>query len=95
MCISNPLGEKKPEKKKAPTSTCVLVDTVIQENDDPGNGNLETVILFYIIRLVIASNFRGVTELNTASKLFLPTGKKPKIYVRYYDEQLFTLLACL
>jgi hypothetical protein len=33
-----------------PISTEVLIDTVIQENDDSGNGNLETVILFYIIR---------------------------------------------
>lgn len=34
-------------------STEVLIDTVKQENEDPENGNLETVILFYIIRACV------------------------------------------
>lgn len=29
----------------------MLIDTLQQENGDSENGNLETVILFYIIRL--------------------------------------------
>lgn len=75
----SPHGGKKPENKKVPINTEVLIDTVKQENEDPENGNLETVILFYIIRACMRQ-ISGVDEfVNNEMKMFLTLESRENI----------------
>ena len=48
--VFQPLVRAETEIKKCQQAH-MLIDTLQQENGDSENGNLETVILFYIIRL--------------------------------------------